>query len=202
MENILPGEIIIATNLAGRGTDIQTNEIEPSGGLHVIVTYMPSNQRVEEQAFGRTARQGKRGTGHMIVNLSGLLVDCEIAEMTDIHKARQQRDRAECMTLEHFENIELPLIVAKDKLFKIFCNFLNEIRIDIRQKSGLFKKLSSKLFSQPSSVYEQSILAAIEEQWAMFLYDLDDRKISIEASEAELKTLLDKLRNEYSKGIY
>jgi hypothetical protein len=33
---------------------------------------MPSNQRVEDQAFGRTARQGKRGTGQMILNAENL----------------------------------------------------------------------------------------------------------------------------------
>lgn len=48
IEKINPGEIIIATNLAGRGTDIKTDAIEESGGMHVIITFMPSSQRVEE----------------------------------------------------------------------------------------------------------------------------------------------------------
>ena len=36
-------EIIISTNLAGRGTDINTDEIEEFGGMHVILSYFPDN---------------------------------------------------------------------------------------------------------------------------------------------------------------
>ncbi len=42
------GDIVIATNIAGRGTDLGlTPQIEKNGGLHVILSYMPSNVRVE-----------------------------------------------------------------------------------------------------------------------------------------------------------
>eukprot|EP00392_Amoebophrya_sp_AT5.2_P010211 g10264.t1 len=64
-----PGDIIIATNIAGRGTDITLEKaVERNGGLHVCVTFLPANARVQEQNFGRTSRAGNRGTAQLIVD--------------------------------------------------------------------------------------------------------------------------------------
>ena len=63
------GTITIATNTAGRGADITvSDDAEANGGLHVIVTYPTINKRVETQAFGRTGRQGRKGTFRYILN--------------------------------------------------------------------------------------------------------------------------------------
>lgn len=62
------GDIIIATNLAGRGADFKVSDgVKEAGGLFVVQTFLPENSRVEAQAFGRTARQGSPGSAQLVV---------------------------------------------------------------------------------------------------------------------------------------
>lgn len=62
------GRIMVATNMAGRGTDIKlTDAVREAGGLHVILTEFHESARVDRQLFGRCARQGDPGTTEAIV---------------------------------------------------------------------------------------------------------------------------------------
>ncbi len=64
------GRITIATNMAGRGTDIKlAAEVKEHGGLHVILTEFHESARVDRQLFGRSARQGQPGTVEAFVSL-------------------------------------------------------------------------------------------------------------------------------------
>jgi golgin subfamily B member 1 len=62
-------EIVIATNLAGRGADLKISEtLNEWGGLHVIISFMPINSRVEMQGRGRAGRNGCNGSSELAIN--------------------------------------------------------------------------------------------------------------------------------------
>jgi preprotein translocase subunit SecA len=65
-----PGRITVATNMAGRGTDIRpAPDVIQSGGLHVILTEFHESPRIDRQLFGRCARQGEPGSVEAMVSL-------------------------------------------------------------------------------------------------------------------------------------
>jgi preprotein translocase subunit SecA len=64
------GKVTVATNMAGRGTDIRLGRgVEPLGGLHVIATELHESRRIDRQLFGRCGRQGDAGSFEAIVSV-------------------------------------------------------------------------------------------------------------------------------------
>ncbi len=67
--------VVVATNMAGRGTDIKLGAgVAPLGGLHVIATELHEARRIDRQLFGRCARQGDPGSFEMMLSLQDELV--------------------------------------------------------------------------------------------------------------------------------
>jgi preprotein translocase subunit SecA len=65
-----PGRVTIATNMAGRGTDIHLHpSVRDAGGLHVIATEFHTARRIDRQLVGRSARQGDPGTCQFLVSV-------------------------------------------------------------------------------------------------------------------------------------
>jgi len=75
----VPGAITVATNMAGRGTDIilQGNAAE-LGGLHVINFEVNDSKRVDRQLYGRSARQGDPGSCQALLTLEDQLIQQEL----------------------------------------------------------------------------------------------------------------------------
>ncbi|TET76135.1 MAG: prepilin peptidase, partial [Dehalococcoidia bacterium] len=69
------GRITLATNMAGRGTDIRLGTgVAQLGGLHVIATERHEARRIDRQLFGRCGRQGDPGTSEAIISLEDELI--------------------------------------------------------------------------------------------------------------------------------
>lgn len=69
--------VTIATNMAGRGTDITlSEEVRQAGGLHVIATEMHSSARIDRQLIGRAARQGDPGSYQFLLSFEDELLRC------------------------------------------------------------------------------------------------------------------------------
>ena len=83
-----PGVVTIATNMAGRGTDIKlTTEVKQAGGLAIIGTERHDSRRVDRQLRGRSGRQGDPGSSQFYVsledNLMRLFGSERVAKMMD-----------------------------------------------------------------------------------------------------------------------
>ena len=69
------GAVTIATNMAGRGTDISLGKgVAARGGLHVIASECHEAQRIDRQLFGRCARQGDPGSARLFMSMEDEIV--------------------------------------------------------------------------------------------------------------------------------
>jgi preprotein translocase subunit SecA len=83
-----PGRVMIATNMAGRGTDIRLAPgVAEAGGLHVLGTERHEARRIDRQLAGRAARQGDPGSCRFFLSLEDELLE-------GLGPARQARMRA------------------------------------------------------------------------------------------------------------
>jgi preprotein translocase subunit SecA len=85
------GRVTIATNMAGRGTDIKpADEVLLAGGLHVIGTERHEALRIDRQLIGRAGRQGDPGTAQFFISLEDELLEALGQDRHDRLKRRGQ----------------------------------------------------------------------------------------------------------------
>ncbi|CAF3851123.1 unnamed protein product [Adineta steineri] len=209
-KNVLnPGDIIIATNIAGRGTDLAIDKLlEVNGGLHVILTYIPRNLRVQQQAFGRTARSGKRGTGVYIVHdsrktgsMSDMTVDFLLSE----------RDEKEKERLEEVVRKSFPKIKIENILFEKFNLFKEEIKYKIQEmfsKSNEFVAERVFLLNDNDSDFDFNTnclelqLNSLQNHWAFWLNEMDETLSKVHETGSNLiLEKIDEFKNKILKEL-
>ncbi|MBT7170553.1 MAG: preprotein translocase subunit SecA, partial [Phycisphaerales bacterium] len=80
--NTMVGNVTIATNMAGRGTDIKLSpEVLEAGGLHIVGTERHESRRIDNQLRGRAGRQGDAGSSQFFLSLRDDLMSIFASEM-------------------------------------------------------------------------------------------------------------------------
>lgn len=175
---IRPGEVIITTNICGRGVNIFLSDaVTAAGGLHICLTFLPENIRVEMQNIGRTSRAGHPGSSQIIL-YSHL-------NMEGIRAARQQNNEGTFQRLEG----DMRRIEIKAKIFKEACELfdINDYSSTLANNCGL-RRINT------NGLNDDQFKDVLKEKFSLWL-KLNEYKFENEPYE------LEKSFNTFRKGI-
>lgn len=143
-----PGAVTIATNMAGRGTDIKlTKEVKESGGLAIIGTERHDSRRVDRQLRGRAGRQGDPGSSQFFVSLEDSLMRLFGSER--IAKLMDRMGHKDGEVIEHSmitKSIERAQKKVEENNFGIRKRLLEYDDVMNKQREVIYKRRHNALF--------------------------------------------------------
>ena len=205
-KDIKPGNIILSTNLSGRGTDIRISpKLNENGGLHVILTYEPFNQRIERQAFGRAGRKGENGSAGKI-----------ILSYKTKEEAEEEINKKEDEESNFLINVYKEKIKVFEKIFDKFSNFISEINerthnellsIDLKERWGIFLIKNSlnnieRDYKSKNKEITSNTFKEIEENYNKFEKDLTNYYYGFDLYLSKLGNAFSKTTNIVKSLIY
>ncbi|PID93624.1 MAG: preprotein translocase subunit SecA [Bacteroidetes bacterium] len=149
-----PGVVTIATNMAGRGTDIKLGEgVKEAGGLAIIGTERHDSRRVDRQLRGRAGRQGDPGSSQFYVSLED-----DLMRMFGSERIAKVMDR---LGLQEGEEIQHSMITSsieraqkkvEENNFGVRKRLLEYDDVMNSQRDVIYKKRRHALFGERLSV--------------------------------------------------
>ncbi|HEX6170939.1 MAG TPA: SEC-C metal-binding domain-containing protein, partial [Chitinophagaceae bacterium] len=214
----LPGAITIATNMAGRGTDIKLGPgVKEAGGLAIIGTERHDSRRVDRQLRGRAGRQGDPGTSQFYVALEDDLMRMFGSER--IAKIMDKLGYKEGEVIQHSmitSSIERAQKKVEENNFGIRKRLLEYDDVMNKQRNVVYGKRQHALFGErlaldidnAFSVVAEGLIATYREQEDYEGFKLDcivnfgmDTKIEKEEFlKTDENSLIEKLYNEATEN--
>ncbi|MBD8017428.1 MULTISPECIES: preprotein translocase subunit SecA [Kaistella] len=143
-----PGVVTIATNMAGRGTDIKLQgEVKANGGLAIIGTERHDSRRVDRQLRGRAGRQGDPGSSQFYVSLEDNLMRLFGSER--IAKMMDRMGHKEGEVIQHSmisKSIERAQKKVEENNFGIRKRLLEYDDVMNKQRDVIYKRRKNALF--------------------------------------------------------
>ena len=145
-----PGTVTIATNMAGRGTDIKlTPESKAAGGLAIVGTERHESRRVDRQLRGRSGRQGDPGTSQFFVSLEDNLMRLFMPER--IARIMDKLGLKEGEVIQHSmvtSSIERAQKKVEENNFGIRKRLLEYDNVMNSQREVIYKRRRNALFGE------------------------------------------------------
>jgi preprotein translocase subunit SecA len=207
----LPGAVTIATNMAGRGTDIKLGPgVKEAGGLAIIGTERHESRRVDRQLRGRAGRQGDPGTSQFYVSLEDDLMRMFGSER--IAGLMDKLGYKEGDVIQHSmisNSIQRAQKKVEENNFGIRKRLLEYDDVMNAQRNGVYGKRQHALFGErlaldidnAFSVVSESLVAGFREQEdyegfklaCIVNFGLDTKIQEEEFKRGDLNTVIDKL---------
>lgn len=152
-----PGMVTIATNMAGRGTDILLGEGVPGvGGLHIIGTERHESRRIDNQLRGRSGRQGDPGSSQFYLSLED-----ELLRLFGSENIKRMMDR---LGLEEDQPIEHSMLTgAMERAQKKVEGNNYDIRKHVLRYDDVMNKQREVIYRQRRQILERDHLREIVE---------------------------------------
>ena len=167
-----PGNVTIATNMAGRGTDIKlTEEVKQAGGLAIIATERHDSRRVDRQLRGRAGRQGDPGSSQFYVSLEDKLM--RLFNSDRIVKIMDSLGHQEGEVIQHSmitKSIERAQKKVEENNFGIRKRLLEYDDVMNIQRSAIYNKRNNALSGERLSVDLYNMIMSLTESM------VDDQK--------------------------
>ncbi len=209
------GNVTIATNMAGRGTDIKLGAgVKDAGGLAIIGTERHDSRRVDRQLRGRSGRQGDPGTSQFYVSLEDNLM--RLFQSERIASVMDRMGHQDGEVIQHSmvtKSIERAQKKVEENNFGVRKRLLEYDDVMNIQREAIYKKRKNALFGERlaldlNTMFTSLAASIISEhrqagnyatfrQTALetFAIDVDDKISEQEFANAPVATLTDKFQD-------
>jgi preprotein translocase subunit SecA len=179
----LAGNITIATNMAGRGTDIKLGPgVREAGGLAIVGTERHESRRVDRQLRGRAGRQGDPGTSEFFISLEDELMRLFGSER--IASLMDKMGHKDGEVLQHdmiSKSIERAQTKVEENNFGIRKNLLEYDDVMNAQRDVIYKRRKHALFGERLSIdLDNAIYSLCSDYAEKFVKDGDQQAFKLD----------------------